>query len=282
MKSRSVSAPRDQSGASLCTESGWSECVCPDPPDASRQDTRERDRGADRDATELREELDADIHLAPGDTDTDAARELWDAPGPDGDSGGEIPTDTAPADTDPQPLSDRPEEPDDRSEAVPDLDLPAPDLPAPDLPTPDLPTPDLPTPDLPVPDGDICATALRVGVGSYSYDTRDYASDYDRYFGCGVSGGWGGDVVLVTSVPSGATLEVTVSSATVDVQAVIAEACDEIERWPLVCSDAAFSGPEQVEWTNDDDHARDHFIVADGYNFDDYGIISVSIAVAPE
>ena len=127
--------------------------------------------------------------------------------------------------------------------------------------------------------GESCDSAIRAEPGTLDFDTSDRVSGWDSYFGCGVSGGWGGDVLLVTSVPAGQTLRVTVSSSDIDVQAVIAEACDEIERWPVDCSDTDRSDPETVETVNDTGAAHDFFIVADGYNFDDFGPLRVAITV---
>ena len=65
-------------------------------------------------------------------------------------------------------------------------------------------------------------------------------------------------------------------------QTVIAESCDEIERGPLASNDSILLGHERIAWTNDGESPRDYCLIADGYNFDAYGLITVSVAISLE
>jgi hypothetical protein len=129
--------------------------------------------------------------------------------------------------------------------------------------------------------GNDCTKPLTLGAGTYTFNNNDYESSFSQYFGCGITGGWAGDILIKVSVTPTTALVVKVSSEEIDVQAILADNCDDPSTWPLECSDTGDDAVEIVSTTNESDSTKDFFIIADGYNFDDFGSLTVEIQLFP-
>ena len=97
----------------------------------------------------------------------------------------------------------------------------------------------------------------------------------------GITGGWAGDILIKVTVTPTTALVVKVSSEEIDVQAILAVNCDDPSTWPLECSDTADDAIETVSVTNESSSSKDYFVIADGYNFDDNGSLTVEIQLFP-
>lgn len=129
--------------------------------------------------------------------------------------------------------------------------------------------------------GETCDQPLVLGAGTYTFNNSDYESSFSQYFGCGITGGWAGDILIKVIVTPSTTLVVNVSSETIDVQAIISENCDDVQGDPLECSDTDDDAVETVSITNDTNSSKEYFVVADGYNFDDFGTLQVELQLFP-